>query len=86
MKYILLKDRRRRVLYNVYERRRKILLTIIKNCGLSIERRYKAYISLKERPYDSAICRIRNRCGLTARPRGIYRKFGISRIRFRKLA
>jgi len=86
MKYILLKDRRRRALYNLYEIRRKILLSIIQNCKLSVKRRYSSYKILIERPCDSSLVRIRNRCTLTARSRSIYRKFGISRLMFRKLA
>ncbi len=86
MKYLLIKDRRRRLLYSLYEFKRKVLLVLIKNCKLSLMIRYVAYKKLIEFPIDSSITRIRNRCTLTMRSRAVYRKFGISRIRFRKLA
>lgn len=86
MKYLLLKDRRRRTLFSLYERSRKILLAVIQNLSLSSIIRLEAYRTLINLPRDSSITRIRNRCTLTGRARGIYREFGLSRLRFRKLA
>ena len=86
MKYLLLKDRRRRIMFNLYERSRNVLLAVVQNLSLSSAIRMEAYRSLIYLPRDSSITRRRNRCTLTGRSRGIYRHFGLSRLRFRKLA
>lgn len=86
MKYLLLKDRRRRILYYYYESSRNVLQSIVQNLSLSTIIRIEAYRTLITRPRDSSIARLRNRCTLTNRSRGIYRKFGLSRLIFRKLA
>jgi len=86
MKYLLLKDRRRRIIFNLYERSRNVLLAVVQNLSLSSLIRIEAYRALVYLPRDSSITRIRNRCTLTGRSRGIYREFGLSRLMFRKLA
>jgi ribosomal protein S14 len=86
MKYLILKDRRRRILYSLYERRHNVLLSLVQNISLSPKLRTEAYIALINLPRESSITRLRNRCTLTGRSRAIYQKFGISRLRFRKLA
>jgi small subunit ribosomal protein S14 len=86
MKYIILKDRRRRIVFNIYERSRNVLLAVVQNLSLSSIIRMEAYRALIYLPRDSSITRIRNRCTLTGRSQGIYRKFGLSRLMFRKLA
>ncbi len=86
MKYLLLKDRRRRVLFSLYERRQIILRSLIDNLTLPFSIRRQAYNSLIQLPREISITQRRNRCCLTGRPRGIYKKFGLSRLRFRKLA
>ncbi|MGB1088341.1 MAG: 30S ribosomal protein S14, partial [Alphaproteobacteria bacterium] len=50
------------------------------------EERFKARLKLAELPRNSAPNRVRNRCGVTGRPRGYYRKFDMSRISLRDLA
>ena len=86
MKYLILKDRRRRVLYALYERRRIILRALIDNLILPFSIRRQAYFALIQLPRETSITQTRNRCCLTGRPRGMYTKFGLSRLRFRKLA
>ena len=86
MKYLLLKDRRRRIMFHLYERSRNVLLAVVQNLSLSATVRMQAYRTLIYLPRDSSITRIRNRCTLTGRSRGIYRQFGLSRLMFRKLA
>lgn len=86
MKYIILKDRRRRILAFLYERRANVLRSRVENQILSPTIRVSAFKALHTLPRDSSFLRIRNRCSLTGRSRAIYRKFGISRLRFRKLA
>jgi small subunit ribosomal protein S14 len=50
------------------------------------EERFEAQLKLAELPRNSSITRVRNRCELTGRPRGVYRKFKLSRIAVRELA
>jgi ribosomal protein S14 len=86
MKYLILKDRRRRILYALYERRHNVLLSLVQNVSLLPAVRAQAYRVLLQLPRESSITRIRNRCSLTGRSRAVYRRFGVSRLRFRKLA
>jgi small subunit ribosomal protein S14 len=69
-----------------YRERRAELVGIIKDPKVSQESRNEAYRSLRALPRDSSPTRVRNRCNLTGRPRGYYRKFGLSRIALRDLA
>ena len=84
MKYLLIKDKRRRILYSFYERKRKFLCSIYQNFNLSKQIRILAYSNLLLLSKDSSISRIKNRCVLTNRPRSIYKNFGLSRLMFRK--
>ena len=69
-------------LYN----KRKELLKQINNPDLSFDERQKYRLKLEKLPKNSNQIRVRNRCNVTGRPRGVYRKFGLSRITFRELA
>jgi small subunit ribosomal protein S14 len=69
-----------------YAAKRDRLKTIARNTELPIEERIAAQIKLSEMPRNSAQTRVRNRCELTGRPRGYYRKFKMSRIALRELA
>lgn len=84
MKYALIKDKKRRILYAFFEKRRMFLKAIIQNKKLPKVLRLMSYRELILLPRDASITRLRNRCVLTNRPRGIYRKFGLSRLMFRK--
>lgn len=84
MQYLIFKDKRRRILFSFFERRKMFLKTLIKDMRLPESFRIYAYRQLIDLPRDSSITRIRNRCVLTNRPRGIYKKFGLSRLMFRK--
>ena len=53
---------------------------------LSMEERFKIQSKLNDLPRDSSKIRVRNRCVLTGRTRGVYRKFGLSRIKLRELS
>ena len=59
---------------------------IIMDKNISQEDRFKAVLKLSALPRDGSKVRVRNRCMVTGRPRGNYRKFGMSRIAFRDLA
>lgn len=69
-----------------YRDRRETLKEAAKDESLSPEERFAARIALAELPRNSSSTRVRLRCTLTGRPRGNYRKFGLSRIALRELA
>jgi len=79
------KNKRRRKLAQRYAAKRKRLKAIAGNQALPMEERFAAHLKLAELPRNSANVRIRNRCELTGRPRGVYRKFKLSRIALREL-
>ena len=67
-------------------KKRESLKKIIKNKKLPLEDRFKAQLKLAKMPRNSARIRIRNRCEITGRPHGVYRKLRISRIALGDLA
>ena len=67
-------------------KKRKALKDIIMNRELPLDERFAAQMKLNEMPRDGSFIRVRNRCLVTGRPRGNYRKFKMSRISFRELA
>ncbi|MBI3896735.1 MAG: 30S ribosomal protein S14 [Gammaproteobacteria bacterium] len=79
------RDKRRKALSVKFAVRRAELREACKNIKLSPEERDAAMIKLQKLPRDSANTRIRNRCQLTGRPRGYYRKFGLARNELRKV-
>jgi small subunit ribosomal protein S14 len=66
--------------------KRTELNAIIDNVKLSDEERMAARLKLQSLPRDSAPTRQRNRCALTGRPRGVFRKFGLGRLKLRDIA
>ena len=80
------KNIRRQNMVKIYLQRRQKLNKIIHNRILPDEERYQAMLKLGELPRNSSQTRIRNRCSITGRSRGYYRKFKISRIALRDLA
>ena len=69
-----------------FSKKRAMLKKIIKNKKLPLTERFDAQLKLAKIPRNSAKTRIRNRCEITGRPRGVYRKLRISRIALRDLA
>ena len=67
-------------------KKRQALKKIINDKKLPLEERFKAHLKLSKLPRNSARTRIRNRCEITGRPHGVYRKLKISRIALRELA
>ena len=67
-------------------KKREMLKKIIKDKKLPLEERFAAQLKLAKIPRNSAKVRIRNRCEITGRPHGVYRKLKISRIALRDLA
>ncbi len=80
------KNSNRLKLIEKYSNRRKSLKLKIKNKDLSFEERLKLQDKLNDLPRNSSSIRYRNRCKLTGRTRGVYRKFGLSRIKIRELS
>ena len=76
---------RRNIVKKFSEKRQNLKKQIMKK-NLSIEERFKIQSKLNELPRDSSKIRVRNRCRLTGRTRGVYRKFGLSRIKIRELS
>jgi len=66
-----------------YAAKRLALKAIANNETLPLEERFEARLKLAELPRNSAANRVRNRCEVTGRPRGYYRKFGLCRIELR---
>ena len=79
------KNNKRIKLSNQFYKKRNDLKKIIMNKKLPLEERFKAQQKLSSLPRNSAKTRVRNRCQITGRPRGVYRKLKISRIALRKL-
>ena len=69
-----------------YSKKREALQAIIANPRTSDEDRYATRVKLQELPRTSTQTRLRNRCALTGRPRGYYRKFGLGRNKLREYA
>ena len=80
------KNLRRIRLVKRYAKKRAALKKIINNKKLELSERFEAQLKLNKLPKNSAKIRVRNRCLVTGRPRGNYRKFKMSRIAFRELA
>ncbi|AVY93459.1 MULTISPECIES: 30S ribosomal protein S14 [Microvirgula] len=66
--------------------KREKLLAIINNASLSDEERYAARLQLQQLPRNASPVRQRNRCAITGRPRGVFRKFGLARNKLREIA
>ncbi len=79
------KNNRRLKISNKFYTKRKKLKKIIMDKKISLEERFKAQMKLSSLPRDSSRTRVRNRCQITGRPHGVYRKLKISRIALRKL-
>ena len=69
-----------------FAKKRRELKKIISNKKLPLDERFQAQLKLSKLPKNSAKIRIRNRCEITGRPHGVYRKLRISRIALRELA
>ena len=80
------RDKKRRRLAKKYEARRAPLKAIARDESLPAEERFAARLKLAQIPRNASPTRIHNRCDLTGRPRGYYRKLRRSRIALRDLA
>ena len=80
------RNEKRRRTVKKFAAKRAELMAIIGNQKLSPEDRYEARLRLQKLPRDASPVRLRNRCALTGRPRGVYRKFGLGRGKLREIA
>jgi small subunit ribosomal protein S14 len=80
------REKKREALVKKYAARRAELKKVAANTDLPMEERFKARLKLAELPRNSSATRLHNRCQLTGRPRGYYRKLKLSRIMLRDLA
>jgi small subunit ribosomal protein S14 len=80
------RDEKRRALVKKYAKKREELLAILNNSKASDEVRFQARLKLQQLPRNANPTRLRNRCAITGRPRGFFRKFGLGRNKLREYA
>lgn len=80
------KNEKRKRMAKRYAAKRAALLEVANDRDRPMEERFQARLRLAALPRNSAKVRIRNRCGVTGRPRGYHRKFNMSRVSLRELA
>jgi small subunit ribosomal protein S14 len=81
-----LRDQKRRQTVEKFKVRRATLLEIINDSRASDEAKEEARAKLQKLPRDASPVRLRNRCAMTGRPRGTFRKFGLARNKIREIA
>jgi small subunit ribosomal protein S14 len=80
------RDQKRRRTVAKFKTKREALLAVLWSATSSDEDKDAARVQLQKLPRDASPTRLRNRCSLTGRPRGVYRKFGLGRNKLRDLA
>ncbi len=80
------REKRRERIVKQYAAKRAQLKALIRSPKTSLEDRQAAQARLQQLPRDAAPSRLRNRCQITGRSRGVYRKFGLSRVKIREVA
>jgi len=80
------RENKRRKTVEQFAAKRAALQAIIDDQSKSEEERYEARLKLQRLPRNSSSSRLRNRCQITGRPRGVYRKFGLGRNKLREIA
>jgi small subunit ribosomal protein S14 len=83
---VINRDLKRRKTVKKFAKKRAELQAVIDNAKISDEDRFAARQKLQQMPRDSSPTRLRNRCKLTGRPRGVFRKFGLGRNKLREIA
>ena len=83
---LIQKNIKKEMLIKNFRNKRKKLKDKLKNKKLTMEERLKIQLKINDLPRSSSRVRFRNRCKLTGRARGVYRKFGLSRIKIRELS
>jgi small subunit ribosomal protein S14 len=80
------REQKRRGTVKKFAAKREELLAIVNNQKIAPEERYEARLKLQKLPRNASPVRLRNRCKLTGRPRGVFRKFGLARGKVRDIA
>lgn len=80
------RDVKRAKLVAKYAAKRAALKEIINDTSKTDEERYEARLKLQQLPRNANPTRMRNRCAITGRPRGVFRKFGVGRNKLREMA
>ncbi len=83
---MIMREKKRSALAKKFAKKRAELKATIVNADASYEERLAAVEKLQKLPRDSSKIRQRNRCKLTGRSRGVYRKFGLARTKLREAA
>ena len=83
---LIQREEKRAALVAKYAKKRAELNAVITDAKRSDEERYLARLEMQKLPRNSSPTRMRNRCGITGRPRGTFRKFGLARNKIRELA
>ena len=83
---IVAREYKREAVVKRYAQRRSILAKKRSDLSLSEQERWEAQIALQKLPRNSSSCRLRNRCAITGRPRGVFRRFNLSRTQIREQA
>ena len=77
------RNEKRREMVKKYAAKRVALLAVVNDASRTDEERFEARLKFQALPRNSSPVRLRNRCKLTGRPRGVYRKFGLGRSKLR---
>ncbi|HEY6967568.1 MAG TPA: 30S ribosomal protein S14 [Burkholderiales bacterium] len=83
---VKLREKKRRMTVEKFKSKRAALLEVLHDSRTADEDKDAARAKLQKLPRDASPSRLRNRCALTGRPRGVYRKFGLGRNKLRELA
>jgi small subunit ribosomal protein S14 len=83
-KSMIAREKKRLQLVVKHQKKREELKRVISSITASDEEKQQAELKLQQLPRDSSSSRLRNRCGLTGRPHGFYRKFGLGRNKLRE--
>jgi small subunit ribosomal protein S14 len=83
---VILREQKRRKTVEKFKVRRQELLSVLRDPKTADEDREAAREKLQKLPRNASPTRLRNRCAITGRPRGVYRKFGLGRNKLRDLA
>jgi len=83
---VINRNEKRRKTVKKFEVKRTALLAIINDFKQPEDERMAARLQLQQLPRNASPTRVRNRCKLTGRPRGVYRKFGLGRNKLREIA
>jgi small subunit ribosomal protein S14 len=80
---VINRGEKRRKIVEKYAKKRAELVAVVNDQSLSLEERFGARLKVQSLPRNSSPVRLRNRCQLTGRPRGVFRKFGLGRGKLR---